>query len=120
LKRVQRRHEPEDTHRPSAQCGQPMVCVGEDVSEKLDIVPAEFFVHRHVCGKWACRCCQQLVQEPSEPQIIDGGIPASGLLAHTLISRFVDHLPVLHVLPETAARAGDERRPFWQELQSND
>ncbi len=34
-----------------------------------------------------------LVQEAAEAQIIDGGMPASGLLAHTLISRFVDHLP---------------------------
>jgi hypothetical protein len=50
-------------------------------------------VHRHIYGKWACRCCELLVQEPVEPQIIDGGMPASGLMAHTLISRFVDHLP---------------------------
>jgi hypothetical protein len=70
-----------------------MVRVGEDVSEKLDIVPAEFFVHRHVHGKWACKCCQLLVQEAVAAQIIDGGVPASGLVAHTLISRFVDHLP---------------------------
>jgi transposase len=67
--------------------------VGEDVSEKLDIVPARFFVHRHIYGKWACRCCQQLVQEPAEPDVVDGGIPASGLVAHTLISCFADHLP---------------------------
>jgi transposase len=67
--------------------------VGEDISEKLDIIPAQFFVHRHIYGKWACRCCQQLVQEPAEPDVVDGGIPASGLVAHTLISRFVDHLP---------------------------
>ena len=93
LKRVEHRHEPEDTHCPNAECGRPMVRVGEDVSEKLDIVPAEFFVQRHVYGKWACKCCERLVQEPVQPQIIDGGMPASGLLAHTLISRFVDHLP---------------------------
>jgi transposase len=41
---------------------------------------------------WACKCCQILVQEPVEPQIIDSGIPTSGLVAHTLVSRFVDHL----------------------------
>jgi transposase len=75
-----------------------MTRVGEDVSERLDIVPAEFFVHKHIYGKWACRCCQRqgierLVQEPAEPQIIDGGIAASGFAAHILISRFVDHLP---------------------------
>ena len=67
--------------------------VGEDVSERLDIVPAQFFVHRHIRGKWVCKCCQILVQEPVEPQIIDGGMPAAGLVAHTLVSRFVDHLP---------------------------
>lgn len=72
--------------------------VGEDVSEKLDIIPAQFFVHRHIYGKWVCRCCQRqgegrLVQEPAEPDVVDGGIPASGLVAHTLISRFADHLP---------------------------
>jgi transposase len=98
LRRVEHHHEPEDTTCATADCGQPMTRVGEDISERLDIVPAEFFVHRHVYGKWACRCCQRqgierLVQEPADPQIIDGGIPASGLVAYTLISRFVDHLP---------------------------
>jgi transposase len=93
LVRVEHRHEPEDTTCPSPECAQPMVRVGEDVSERLDIVPAQFFVHRHIRGKWACRCCQLLVQEPVEPQIIDSGMPAAGLVAHTLVSRFADHLP---------------------------
>jgi transposase len=98
LRRVEHRHEPEDTTCTTPACGQPMTRVGEDVSERLDIVPAEFFVHRHIYGKWTCRCCQRqgierLVQEPAEPQIIEGGIAASGFAAHILISRFVDHLP---------------------------
>jgi transposase len=98
LRRVEHHHEPEDTTCTTAHCGQPMTRVGEDISERLDIVPAEFFVHRHIYGKWTCRCCQRqgierLVQEPAEPQIIDGGIAASGFAAHILISRFVDHLP---------------------------
>jgi transposase len=93
LKRVEHRHEPENTHCPTPGCGRPMTRVGEDISEKLDIVPAQFFVHRHIYGKWACRCCERLVQEPAEPDVVDGGIPASGLVAHTMISRFVDHLP---------------------------
>jgi len=105
LRRIEHRHEPENTTCSTPGCGRPMVRVGEDVSEKLDIVPAEFFVHRHVYGKWACKCCQLLVQEPAEPQVIDGGMPASGLVAHTLISRFVDHLP--YYRQETInARAG--------------
>jgi transposase len=98
LRRVEHHHEPEDTSCITPGCGQPMTRVGEDVSEKLDIVPAEFFVHRHIYGKWVCRCCQRqglerLVQEPAAPEIIDGGIAASGFVAHTLISRFVDHVP---------------------------
>ncbi len=90
LRRVEYRHEPQNT---SCECGRAMVRIGEDVSEKLDIVPAEFFVHRHIRGKWACKCCQTLVQEPVQPQVIDKGMPAAGLVAHTLVSRFVDHIP---------------------------
>ena len=56
-------------------------------------MPAQFFVHRHVRGKWACKCCQVLVQEPVEPHIIDKGMPAEGLIAHVLVMRFIDHLP---------------------------
>jgi transposase len=93
LRRVEHRHEPADTTCPNEGCGQPMTRIGEDISERLDVVPAEFFVHRHVYGKWACRCCQTLKQPPAVPEVIEGGMPASGLLAHTLISRFADHLP---------------------------
>lgn len=98
LRRVDHHHEPQDTHCPNQDCGRLMTRIGEDVSEQLDIVPAEFFVNRHIYGKWVCRCCQRdgqerLIQEPAEPQIIDASIAATGLVAHTLISRFVDHLP---------------------------
>jgi transposase len=102
LRRVEHRHEPENTNCPTPECGQPMQRIGQDVSEKLDIVPAEFFVHRHIYGKWACRCCQLIRQEPAEPDVVDGGIPASGLVAHTLISRFVDHLPYYRQEPINA------------------
>ncbi len=57
LQRVEHRHEPADTTCANAGCGQPMQRVGEDVSEKLDIIPAQFFVHCHIYGKRACRCC---------------------------------------------------------------
>ncbi|WP_374585416.1 IS66 family transposase [Ideonella dechloratans] len=93
LRRVEHRHEPDSTDCQEPGCGRPMKRIGEDVTERLDIVPAEFFVHRHIYGKWACRHCQVLKQAPSVPEIIEGGIAASGLLAHTAISRFVDHLP---------------------------
>jgi transposase len=90
LRRVEHHQEPENT---TCACGEAMVRIGEDVSERLDIVPAEFFVHRHIRGKWACKCCQQLVQEPVEPQIIDKGVHTAGLVARTMVVHFVDHLP---------------------------
>ena len=93
LPRVDTRIEPENTHCPSPECGQPMVRVGEDISERLDIVPAQFFVQRQIRGKWACRCCQLMVQQPAAPQVFDNALPTPGLQAHTVISRFVDHLP---------------------------
>jgi len=102
LERVEHRHEPEDTNCPNAECGRPMKRIGEDVSEKLDIIPAKFFVHRHIYGKWVCKCCQLMRQEPAEPDVVDGGIPASGLVAHTMISRFVDHLPYYRQEPINA------------------
>jgi transposase len=110
LRRVEHRHEPEDTTCSTPGCGAPMTRIGEDVSERLDIVPAEYFVHRHVYGKWACRCCSRsgegrLVQEPAVPQIVDGGIAAPGLMAHILVSRFVDHLPYYRI-EDIAARSG--------------
>ena len=93
LPRVDQRVEPEDTNCPTPECGQPMVRVGEDISERLDIVPAQFFVQRQIRGKWACKCCQLLVQEPAAPQVFDNALPTPGLQAHTVVSRFVDHVP---------------------------
>ena len=93
LPRVEQRIEPEDTHCPQPECGRPMVRVGEDVSERLDIVPAQFIVQRQIRGKWACKCCQLLVQEPAVRQVFDNALPTPGLQAHTVISRFVDHVP---------------------------
>jgi transposase len=93
LRRVEHHHEPQSTDCQQPGCGRPMTRIGEEVSERLDIVPAEFFVHRHIYGKWACRCCQVLKQASAAPELIEGGLAASGLVAHTLISRVVDHLP---------------------------
>ena len=105
LRRVEHRHEPESTTCATPACGRPMVRIGGDVSERLDIVPAEFFVHRYVRGKWACKCCQTLRQAPVDPQLIDKGMPAPGLVAQVLVSRFVDHIPYYRQ-KTTNARSG--------------
>jgi transposase len=105
LPRVDQHIEPQDTNCPTPECGKPMVRVGEDISERLDIIPAKFFVQRQIRGKWACKCCQLLLQEPAAPQVFDNGLPTPGLQAHVAVSHFVDHLPYYR-LERMHARCG--------------
>jgi transposase len=85
------RHEPDST---TCSCGCQMKRIGEDVSEKLHYEPGVFSVERHVRGKWACAKCEKLVQAPVAPHVIDKGVPTAGLLAHVLVAKFADHLPL--------------------------
>lgn len=84
-------HEPDST---VCQCGCQMKRIGEDIAEKLDYAPGVFTVERHIRGKWACRKCERLVQAPVAAHVIDKGIPTAGLLAHVLVAKFADHLPL--------------------------
>ena len=86
------------------QCGADMVKIGEDITEQLDVIPAQFFVHKHVYPKYACRGCETITSEPREPSIIDGGMAAPGLLTWVMIGKYADHLP-LYRLEQIAARA---------------
>lgn len=91
LPRVELRHEPDCT---TCGCGCQLKRIGEDVSEKLDYTPGVLTVERHIRGKWACTQCQTLIQAPVPAQIIDKGIPTSGLLAQVLVAKYSDHLPL--------------------------
>lgn len=84
-------HEPDTT---LCTCGCQLQRIGEDVSEKLDYTPGVFTVEQHVRGKWACRQCETLIQAPVPAQVIDKGIPTAGLIAHVLVAKFADHLPL--------------------------
>jgi len=94
LPRREVRHEPESTTCPTPNCGQAMQRIGEDVAEKLDYVPGVFTVERHIRGKWVCKCCEQIVQAPVAPHVIDKGLPTTGLLAQVLVAKYLDHLPL--------------------------
>jgi transposase len=85
------------------QCGKPMVKIGDDITEKLHVVPTQFSVERHIRPKYACRCCETVVAAPVAPAIIDGGVATNGLLAWVAISKFMDHLP-LYRLEQIAER----------------
>ncbi|RMR63112.1 putative transposase, partial [Pseudomonas cichorii] len=84
-------HEPDNTQ---CTCGCQLQRIGEDVSEKLDYTSGVFTVEQHVRGKWACRQCETLIQAPVPPHVIDKGIPTAGLLAHVMVAKFADHLPL--------------------------
>lgn len=91
LPRREIRHEPDSTQ---CRCGCALRRIGEDISEKLDYTPGVFTVERHVRGKWACAHCETLTQAAISAQVIDKGLPTAGLLAHVLIAKFADHLPL--------------------------
>jgi transposase len=85
------RHEPESS---CPQCGVAMRRIGEDVAEMLEFVPGHWKVLRHVRPKLACRCCERIVQMPAPTRPIERGLPGPGLLAHVLVSKYADHLPL--------------------------
>ena len=91
LERIEHHYEIEPAVCPQ---GHALKRIGEEISEQLDCVPAQFFVHRHIPGKYACRCCQTVLAAAMPAQVIDKGIPAAGLLAQVIIAKFDDHLPL--------------------------
>jgi transposase len=98
----------EQVHRPACDCqscGREMRLLGEDVSEILEYVPSSFKVIRHVRPKLACASCQTIVQMPAPTRPIARGLAGPGLLAHVLVAKYADHLP-LYRQSEIYAREG--------------
>ena len=92
LPRQTRRHEPKETVCP--QCQGELRKLGEDVSEMLEYVPASFVVIRHVRPKLSCTKCDCIVQAEAPSRPIERGVAGPGLLAHVLVSKYCDHLPL--------------------------
>ena len=69
--------------------------IGEDVSERLDVVPAQFRVLVTRRPKYACRACEGAVtQAPAPARLIEGGLPTEATVAHVLVSKYADHVPL--------------------------
>ncbi len=86
-------------------CGGTLRRLGEDVTEVLDYRPASFRVIRHVRVKLTCRACETITQAPAPSLPIRRGRASPALLAHVLVSKFCDHLP-LYRQSEIYGRAG--------------
>ncbi|WP_145144490.1 IS66 family transposase [Roseomonas gilardii] len=88
-----------------AVCGGALRKVGEDVTEILEYRPGRFEVLRHVRPAFSCRSCEAMTQAPMPSLPITRGRPGPGLLAHVLVSKYCDHLP-LYRQSEIYARDG--------------
>jgi transposase len=89
------RHELSPQERECATCGRQMPCIGEDTSELLELVPAQFRVQEHHRAKYACpRCKDTVVTAPGPAKLIEKGLAAPSLLAHVVCSKYHDHLPL--------------------------
>jgi transposase len=82
-------------------CGQHKDCIGQDVSEKLDFIPARLQVERHIRLKYACKSCEGVEDDgptvtiaPPPVQLIPKSNSTAGLLAHIAVSKFADGLPL--------------------------
>jgi transposase len=93
LPRVEVTLAPEDTACPC--CRAAMTVIGEDISERLDVIPAQFRVIVTKRPKLACRSCPGTVVQAAAPaRLIEGGIPTEAMVAHVLVARYADHLPL--------------------------
>lgn len=115
LRRPLPAHLPRETvlHEPvtACRCGctdpARLTCLGEDVTEVLEKIPARLKVIRHVRPRYACRACEAMLQAPAPALPIERGRPGPGLLAHVLVSKYLDGLP-LYRLSGILAREGVE------------
>jgi transposase len=71
-----------------------MVCIGKEVTEELECIPARFFIRRYIRYKYAAKNKEGVVIGQLPERVIDRGIPGSGLLAQILVDKYADHLPL--------------------------
>lgn len=119
-------------HEKHCDCGCELTKIGEDISEQLDIIPAQVRVIQHVRYKYACKGCEDTVKRAKAPALpIQKSIASPGLLSHVLVSKFKDHLPlyrqeqifqrmgvdiVRHTLSYWVIRCGELLKPLVVEL----
>lgn len=113
VRRALPEHLPRETiaHEPAScacpECGGSLRPLGEDTAETLEYVPGRFRVIRHVRPKYSCARCEKIVQAAAPMRPIARGLAAPGLLAHVLVSKYCDHVP-LNRQSEIYAREGVE------------
>jgi transposase len=93
LPRIHQTIQPDDTNCPC--CRSPMHAIGEESSERLDVIPAQYSVIVTHRPKYACRACEgTVVQAPAPERLIKGGLPTEAMVAHVLSGKYAWHLPL--------------------------
>lgn len=92
LPRVHETLAPENANCPC--CGKPMHLIGEETSERLDAVPAQYRVIVTHRPKLACRACEKIVEAAAPEHLIKSGIPTEAMVAHVLVAKYGWHLPL--------------------------
>lgn len=100
-------HEPPTGTCSCPQCGGALRVLSEDVSEVLEYVPEHWKVHKHVRPKYSCGACQKVVQASAPSRPIERSYAGPALLAHVLVSKYCDHIP-LYRQSQIYARSGVE------------
>jgi transposase len=101
-------HDVPPEQRVCPDCGGERTCIGQEVHEQLEYIPASLVVLEHIRPKYACQACEgNVVIADTLPQPIDKGLPGPGLLAHIAVSKYADHLP-LYRLEGIFKRSGVE------------
>jgi transposase len=130
LPRSERLVEPEDMACPC--CGGAMHVIGEDRSERLDVIPAQYQVIVTRRPKYACRSCQGAVVQAAAPaRLIEGGLPTERLVADVVVRKYADHCPLYRqaqilerqgieidraTLAFWVGYASAELKPLWQRI----
>jgi transposase len=88
-------HDVPPEHRVCPDCGVERTCIGHEVREQLEYVPASLIVLEHIRPKYACQACEgNVVIADRLPEPIEKGLPGPGLLAHIAVSKYADHQPL--------------------------
>jgi len=82
-------------HEKVCSCGHPLNCIGKEESEQLEVIPAQVKVIKNVRLKYGCKACEDtIILAKMPPQTLPKSMAGPGLLAHILVSKYDDHLPI--------------------------
>jgi transposase len=113
-------------------CSGPMHLIGEDRSERLDVIPMRYQVIVTRRPKYGCRACQSAVEQaPAPPRLVEGGLPTERMVAQVLVTKYADHAPLYRqaqmlarqdividrsTLASWVGTAAAELKPLWRLL----